>query len=109
MFDDKWFVKENGEKYLRNDVVVHHIDGDHNNNEIWNLEIMTRGEHSKIHNKNWYVLRDKRTKRFITRVPLPPEITLVEAKELSIPPREGFCYGVCGVDVEPGGYGSSGK
>lgn len=34
---------------LRPDEIVHHIDGNKLNNNIENLKIMTRGEHSKLH------------------------------------------------------------
>jgi len=32
---------------LRPDEIVHHIDGDPNNNALSNLKVMTRGEHNK--------------------------------------------------------------
>ncbi len=34
---------------LKPEEIVHHIDGDKTNNEISNLKIMTRGEHSRLH------------------------------------------------------------
>lgn len=36
---------------LRSDEVVHHIDGNKNNNSISNLEIMSVSEHSRLHAK----------------------------------------------------------
>lgn len=33
---------------------VHHIDGDRTNNDISNLVILSRGEHSRIHRKEEY-------------------------------------------------------
>jgi hypothetical protein len=33
-------------------MVVHHKDGNRKNNDISNLVLMTRGEHSKLHNKD---------------------------------------------------------
>lgn len=36
-------------RLLRDDEVVHHIDGDKKNNVESNLEVMTRGEHSSHH------------------------------------------------------------
>jgi hypothetical protein len=30
--------------------IIHHIDGDHFNNDINNLQLVTRAEHSRIHN-----------------------------------------------------------
>jgi hypothetical protein len=32
---------------LRPNEIVHHIDGDPNNNSVSNLKVMTRGEHNK--------------------------------------------------------------
>jgi hypothetical protein len=36
---------------LRHDEVVHHIDGDKLNNNLDNLEVMTRAEHTTLHKK----------------------------------------------------------
>jgi transcriptional regulator with XRE-family HTH domain len=37
-------------RFLNRDEVVHHKDGDKSNNNIDNLEILTKAEHNKIHN-----------------------------------------------------------
>ena len=44
------YIMENllGRKLTTNEV-VHHIDGNRANNDIKNLQLMTRGEHSKLH------------------------------------------------------------
>lgn len=39
----------NGEKYLKPEYVVHHIDGNRRNNEVSNLVVMTRNEHTQLH------------------------------------------------------------
>lgn len=39
---------------LNTEDVVHHIDGDTQNNELSNLRIMTRSEHAKLHNPKDY-------------------------------------------------------
>jgi len=44
-------------RYLTKDEVVHHIDGDHTNNAIENLQIMSQAEHLKLH--GGYFIRDK--------------------------------------------------
>ena len=36
-------------RHLKPDEIVHHIDNDINNNEIDNLQLMTRAEHTKHH------------------------------------------------------------
>ena len=41
-------------RYLTKDEIIHHIDGDVTNNKIENLEVMTRGEHCRLH---WYGVR----------------------------------------------------
>lgn len=38
-------------RYLKNDEVVHHIDGDITNNNIKNLQVMTQSEHINLHIK----------------------------------------------------------
>jgi endogenous inhibitor of DNA gyrase (YacG/DUF329 family) len=38
-------------RYLNDDEVVHHIDGDVTNNSIKNLQVLTRIAHARIHNK----------------------------------------------------------
>lgn len=51
------------EKYLgrnlRPDEHVHHIDGNHKNNELSNLQVLTAPEHCKIHNPSMYIKRKK--------------------------------------------------
>jgi hypothetical protein len=36
-------------RFLKKDEVVHHIDGNMENNSIENLLLMTRGEHTRLH------------------------------------------------------------
>lgn len=42
-------VEEYLGRNLRDDEVVHHIDGDKRNNSISNLVVVTRAEHARIH------------------------------------------------------------
>lgn len=42
----------------RYDVVVHHLDGDHTNNDPGNLVVMSRAEHSRLHMLKYWA--DKR-------------------------------------------------
>ena len=44
---------------IKNGYDVHHIDGNHDNNDITNLQLLTRGEHTTIHNNEKIILRDK--------------------------------------------------
>ena len=62
-YKNVWFADGSGEKEHRyiieqmigrklgRDEVVHHIDGNRANNEISNLAVMTRGEHSSLHRR----------------------------------------------------------
>ena len=45
----RYVMEQYLDRKLRPDEVVHHIDGNKLNNNIENLKIMTRGEHSKLH------------------------------------------------------------
>lgn len=46
----RYMVEKELGRILEYDEVVHHIDGNHNNNVLSNLKVMTRSEHSKLHN-----------------------------------------------------------
>ena len=58
LFDDKFFLEKGGRIVLKREYQVHHKDGNHNNNDINNLEILTRSEHTSIHNKEKEIIRD---------------------------------------------------
>lgn len=59
LFDEKYFEKVNNIIVLKKKYKVHHKDNNHLNNNIDNLQIVTISEHSKIHNKDKLILRDK--------------------------------------------------
>lgn len=56
-FDEKYFVVINGKKYLKKGVDVHHKNMNHDDNSIDNLEPVTRGEHTKMHNAYKEIVR----------------------------------------------------
>lgn len=60
LFDEKYFITINGHKYLNPEYHVHHIDFNHNNNDINNLQIVTKSEHTSIHNKNKKIIRNEK-------------------------------------------------
>jgi len=66
-FNKKYFTEIDGEFYLKRNVDVHHKDGNHENNNISNLEPLTRSEHTSLHNKERIIIRDSkgRFKRII--------------------------------------------
>lgn len=51
LFDASLFENINGWIVLKQEYDVHHIDEDKKNNLISNLQVLTRSEHSKLHNK----------------------------------------------------------
>lgn len=63
LFDYKYFETINGRVVLKKTSQVHHIDGNHNNNDIANLMPLTRSEHRKIHNNESEIVRDSVTGR----------------------------------------------
>ncbi len=70
MFDPKYFEEANGRHILKRGFVLHHKDGNHSNNDVANLEIMTRGEHASYHNRLNRIPRDNKSGRFIKRTNL---------------------------------------
>ncbi len=58
LFNINYFDEINGKFYLKKIYQVHHKDGNHNNNDISNLEILTRAEHTSIHNLEKEIIRN---------------------------------------------------
>lgn len=59
LFNIKYFISINDIFYLNKNVDIHHKDENHNNNDIKNLEPLTRSEHTSLHNKQKKIIRDK--------------------------------------------------
>lgn len=59
LFDDRYFTVIDGKKYLLPSIEVHHKDFNHNNNDISNLEPLTKGEHVSKHNARREIVRGK--------------------------------------------------
>lgn len=59
-------VEINGVRYLKQELEVHHKDFDKTNNNKDNLEILTKSEHIKLHNKKRKKNRDE-LGRFISK------------------------------------------
>lgn len=64
-FNPDAFIAVNGQHILKRGYSVHHIDGDHNNNDLSNLAVLTRGEHTRLHNQQKHIVRDMKTGRII--------------------------------------------
>lgn len=45
-------VEIDGKRYLRPDLVIHHIDHNRQNNIPENLRVMTRSEHARLHEQH---------------------------------------------------------
>lgn len=48
----------NGKHYLKMELEVHHIDENKTNNSLDNLQVLTKSEHVKLHNKDKEIIRD---------------------------------------------------
>lgn len=64
-YDDSFFDLIDGWWYLKDKYDVHHIDHNHSNNELSNLMVLTRGEHTRLHNLVSPRNRDSKTGKFI--------------------------------------------
>lgn len=67
LFDASCFEKINGTIVLKKNFVVHHKDCDHSNNDVSNLEILTKGQHTSLHNKMNPMPRNKTNGQFVKR------------------------------------------
>lgn len=59
LFNPDYFLKIEGKMYLKPEIDVHHINGNHDDNSINNLELLTRSKHTTEHNKEKELVRDK--------------------------------------------------
>lgn len=62
-FNIKYFEEINGRIFLRKDSHVHHINGNHDDNNIENLMPVTKSEHRSLHNNEVTIVRDDKTGR----------------------------------------------
>lgn len=65
LFDDKFFEEIDGWFYLIDGYEVHHIDLNHNNNDLSNLQVLSKSEHVRLHNLIRPMKRDKSNGQFI--------------------------------------------
>ena len=65
LFDSNAFREHNGWFYLKKGYVVHHVDCNHKNNNLSNLQVLTKGEHASLHNKLREQKRDRVNGQFI--------------------------------------------
>ena len=65
LLNDDNSIEIDGVKYLNPKLEVHHIDNNKLNNDICNLMILTKSEHSKLHYRTKNLKRDNRTDKLI--------------------------------------------
>ena len=57
-FDSKYFIIIDNKKYLKPEYSVHHINENRKDNRLENLQILTKGEHTSIHNREKEIIRE---------------------------------------------------
>lgn len=65
LFPQEAFIVINGKHYLKKEYAVHHINEVKTDNRIENLQVMTKGEHSRLHCKQNKIIRDTTNGRII--------------------------------------------
>lgn len=58
LFNSDAFEEKDGWFYLKKGYEVHHKDCNHDNNQIENLQVLTKGEHRSLHNKIRFIKRN---------------------------------------------------
>ena len=58
LFDKTYFLEINGNFYLKPEFSVHHINENKKDNRIENLQIITKSEHTYLHNKEKEIIRN---------------------------------------------------
>ena len=66
LFDPGFFEQIGDRFYLKSGYEVHHKDGNHDNNDVSNLMVVTHGQHTSIHSKLRGRKRDNVTGRFLS-------------------------------------------
>lgn len=81
LFDSKYFTEIDGKMYLLKSIEVHHIDGNHFNNDITNLMPCTKSEHRKFHK---FVITERDSLGRIVKTKMINQTELILNKQLNI-------------------------
>ena len=92
LFDEKYFVIINGKHYLPNNIAVHHKDLNHNNNAIENLEPLTKGEHTSLHNRLKTIIRDENGKLIASLNNIPNGIKIMRTEPENTLPKKAHRF-----------------
>lgn len=79
----RWFMEQTLGRKLSSDEVVHHVNENKLDNDIGNLQIMTRSEHAKLHSKPPYFpegIYDNLREKFTGRPALNRKLTEDDVK-----------------------------
>lgn len=99
MFNRNCFIDMQGVLYLKKDLVVHHKDGNHSNNDINNLQILSRGEHTTMHNKSRISKRCSKTGKFIKSDSVKFKLLSTNAKKPVRTSDEAAGYDMYAADI----------
>lgn len=98
IFEHRYVMSKHLGRPLTEDEVVHHKDENRLNNDITNLEIMSRSEHNQHHMKDYEIVRDAKGRiRTIKRITPLPQVEAIGIDSLEESDRGEGGFGSTGV------------